>query len=253
MFPARSSRGLLTALNCLILAFASLTGRVGPVVAQDEQPTASGQSAKSDGGAANKRNEGRPSLTAEEEQQALGFARSQHPELVPLLEKLKEDNPHEYRKALIDLFRAQQKLHRMADQNPERYALALRQWNVQSRINLLAARMVREADDARDETLKSLLAERRQLRIEMLQFDRTKTVERLTSLDAQLSQLQQDPDGDIEKELSRLKQSAANQAKAAKMKWEKKARPAPNQKQKLKVKANDRSETGTRPETARDE
>ena len=50
-----------------------------------------------------------------------------------------------------------------------------------------------------------------------------------------MSQLQQDPDGDIEKELSRLKQTAANQAKAVKTK----AKLAPKQKQKPKPKAND--------------
>lgn len=252
MIRVRFSRDVLASLSRLLLAFACLMSWALPVAAQDEKPNSAGLSANAEGGAAHRKTEGAPSLTVEEEEQALGFARSQHPELVPLLEKLKEDNPHEYRKALTDLYRAQQKLHRMADQNPERYALALRQWNVQSRINLLAARMIREADETRDETLKSLLAERRQLRIEMLQFDRTKLAERLASLDAQLTQLQQDPDGDIDKELSRLKQSAANQAKAAKMKVEK-TKGKPNPKQKPKPKANDKSEAGTKPDTARDE
>ena len=113
--------------------------------------------------------------------------------------------------------------------------------------------MIREADDTRDETLKSLLAERRQLRIEMLQFERTKTAERVANLDAQLNQLQSDPEGDVEKELSRLKQTAASQAKAAK-KWDKtKARPTPNQKQNPKPKSNDKSEAVTKPDTGRDE
>jgi hypothetical protein len=250
MIRVRLSRDVPASLSRLLLAFACLMSWAVPLAAQDDKPTAAGQSAKAEGGAAHKKAEGALSLNAEEEQQVLGFARSQHPELVPLLEKLKEDNPHEYRKALTDLYRAQQKLHRMADQNPERYALALRQWNVQSRINLLAARMVREADDARDETLKSLLAERRQLRIEMLQFDRAKLAERLASLDGQLTQLQQDPEGDIDKELSRLKQSAANQAKAAKMKVEK-TKGKPNPKQKQKPKANDKSKA--KPDTAKDE
>src|SRR5215471_12684687 len=108
MFPARSSRDVLASVGRLILAFACLTGLALPAAAQDDKPNAASRPAKAEGGAAQKKTEGAQSLTAEEEQQSLGFARSQHPELVPLLEKLKEENPHEYRKALIDLFRAQQ-------------------------------------------------------------------------------------------------------------------------------------------------
>ncbi len=253
MFRTRSSRGP-TSPGRLILAFACLTGLVLPAAALDGQPKETGQPAKSEGGAAQRKAGGAPSLTAVEEQQALGFARSQHPELVPLLERLREDNPNEYRKALTDLYRAEQKLHRMADQNPERYAVALGLWNVQSRINLLAARMVREVDGTHDDALKSLLTERRHLRIELLQLDRAKAAERVSNLDAQLHQLQQDPDADIEKELSKLKQAAANQARAAKMNQEKaKARLAPNQKQKPRPKAEDKSETGTKPGAARDD
>jgi len=245
MFPARSSSFRL------ILAFGCLAVVVLPIAA-DDKPNAAGQPAKAEGGAGQTKANGAPSLTAEEEQQALGFARSQHPELLPLLEKLQEDNPNEFRKALTDLHRAGQKLHRMADQNPERYALSLALWNVQSRINLLAARMVREVEGTHDETLKPLLAERRRLRIELLQFDRTRAAERVANLDVQLNQLQQDPDGDIEKELSKLKQNAAHQARAAKMNRENaKARLVPNAKQ--KPRARDKPGTEAKPDTARDE
>src|SRR5690349_1300294 len=59
-------------------------------------------------------------LTPDQQEQALAFARTQHPELADLLETLKERNPKQYGKALQDLLRAQQRLHRMADQNPVR-------------------------------------------------------------------------------------------------------------------------------------
>ncbi len=251
MFRERSSLVRPISPGRLILAFACLTGLALPAAALDGKPNAAGPPAKSQDGAWQTKAAGAPTLTADEEQEALGFSRSQHPELVPLLERLKEDDPNEYRKALSDLHRAQQKLYRMADQNPERYSLSLALWNVQSRINLLAARMVREADGAHDDTLKSLLAERRRLRVELLQFDRTKAAERVASFDAQLNQLQHDPEGDIEKELSKLKQTAAHQARAAKMNLENaKARRAP--KQKPKPEAKDKSETGAKSDAVRD-
>jgi len=253
MFLARSSlghlitRGRLIPPGRLILACACLTGLVLPAAALEGQPNAADPPAKLQGDAGQTKAAGAPSLTAAEEQEALGFARSQHPQLLPLLERLRQDDPNEYRKALSDLYRAQQKLHRMADQNPERYSLALALWNVQSRIHLLAARMVREADGSHDDTLKALLTERRRLRVELLQFDRMKAAERVANLDVQLNQMQQDPDGDIEKELSKLKQTAAHQARAAKMNLENaKARRAPKPKQEPRPKAKDKSETGTK-------
>jgi len=254
MFLARSSLGGLISPGRLILAFACLTGLVLPAAALDGKPNAAGAPAKSPGGAGQTKAAGAPSLTADEEQQALGFSRSQHPELVPLLERLREDDPNEYRQALSDLYRARQKLHRMADQNPERHSLALALWNVQSRINLLTARMVREADGAHDDTLKSLLTERRRLRVELLQFDRTRAAERVANLDAQLNQLRQDPDGDVEKELSKLKQTAAHQARAAKKNLENaKAGRATKPMQKLKPAAKDKSETGTKSDAVSEE
>src|SRR5258708_4851536 len=115
MFLARSSLASRISMGRLILAFACLTGLVLPAAALDGQPNADGPPAKSPGGAGQTKAAEAPSLTADEEQHALGFSRSQHPELVPLLERLREDDPNEYRKALTDLYRAQQKLHRMAD------------------------------------------------------------------------------------------------------------------------------------------
>lgn len=161
------------------------------------------------------------SLTGEQQTQALGFARSQHPELADLLEKLRDNDPKEYGRALQDLFKAQQRLFRLADKAPQRYALELNLWKVESRIRLVMAQMVMGEDATQDETLKSLISERRQLKIELLQLDRGQSAERLANLDRQLEQMQRDPQGDTEKELAKLKQNVGKQAKATKTKRDK--------------------------------
>src|SRR5262249_35179058 len=193
-------------------------------------------------------------LTAEQQQQALGFARTQHPELADLLEKLKEANPKEYRNALQELFRAEQKLHRMADQNPQRYALELRLWKVGSRIRLHMAQLVMEGEGAQDENLQALLSERRNLKIDLLQFDRAKAVERLTNLDRQLEQLQRDPEGDLAKELAKLKQTAGKQARVEKMKRNAaKAGGKSGAGLKPKKQAGDKPDSGTRSDADKEE
>jgi len=155
-------------------------------------------------------------LTPDQQQQALGFARAQHPELADLLEKLRETNPKEFGKALHDLHRAEQRLSRMAEQNPERFALEISLWKLNSRIRLLTAQMIMEGEIEQEENLKSLLSDRRDLKVRILEFDRARATERLANLDQQLAELQRDPQGDNEKELARLKQSVGKHAKAAK-------------------------------------
>jgi hypothetical protein len=155
-------------------------------------------------------------LTPDQQQLALEFAKAQHPELAELLEKLKESKPKEFGRALQDLYRAQQRLSRMSEKTPERFALEISLWKVQSRIRLLAAQMVMEGDTAQDETLKALLSDRRDLKIQLLRLDRARADERLASLDQQLAELQRDPRGDNENELAKLKQTAGKQGKAAK-------------------------------------
>jgi hypothetical protein len=111
-----------------------------------------------------------------------------------------------------------------------------------------------EGEDARNENLAALLSERRSLRIELLQFDRAKAVERLANLDRQLEQLQRDPEGDIAKELAKLKQAAGNQARVEKMKRKPaKSGGKPAGDQKPKKQAGDNPDSGTKSDAGKDE
>lgn len=156
-------------------------------------------------------------LTADQEQEALAFARNQHPELADLLVKLQEKNPKEFEKALQELHRAQQRLSRLAEQNPQRFPLELNLWKVDSRIRLVMGQMMLERDSEEAE-LKALINERRNLKIELLKFDRSQAAEKVASLDRQLEQLQRDAESDTEKELAKVRQLAKKPGKAAKKK-----------------------------------
>lgn len=165
-------------------------------------------------------------LTADEETQALGFARSQHPELADLLEGLKKNDPKEYAKALLDLHRAQVRIGRLADKNPERFSLELSLWKTESRIRLLAAQLAMEGDETSEAGLKALLAERRELKVQLAQLDRTKALKNVADLDRQLETLQANPAEQDEKELNKLKQSVAKQQKVVVKSKKKKAKDA---------------------------
>ncbi len=153
-------------------------------------------------------------LTAEQEEQALGFARSQHPELAELLERLKKNDRKEYARAMLDLHRARNRVERFAEKQPERFALELALWKVDSRIRLLAAQMVISRDEGVDAELKPLLAERRHLKLQLVQLERAKLVERSAQLDRQLAELQTDPESRDEQELAKLKENVVKRQKA---------------------------------------
>jgi hypothetical protein len=248
MFPRNLTRIILATGFTLELALSA--------VADIDSPNAAGkpQEPKENRRAIDEARKSDNGLTADQQQLALGFARTQHPDLADLLEKLKERNPKEYTHALTELSRAEQKLQRMAEQNPERYALAIRLWRVESRIRLQLAQLAIDGDGAQDESLKGLLSERRSMRIELLQFDRKKTAERITNLDRQLEQLQRDPEGDVAKELAKLKQTAGNRAKAEKLKRKTpKAGGKPAADQKPKKQVPDKPGEGGKPDSGKDE
>lgn len=152
-------------------------------------------------------------LTVEQETQALYFARSQHPELADLLERLKKNDPKEYGRALLDVHRAQVRIGRLAEKDPQRFALELSLWQTDSRIRLLAAQLVMGGDETLEAGLKPLLAQRRELKLQLVQLDRTKAVQHLDELDRQLETLQANPAEQDEKELNKLKQSVAKRQK----------------------------------------
>jgi hypothetical protein len=156
-------------------------------------------------------------LTADQEQEALTFARSQHPELADLLVKLQEKNPKEFEKAMQELHRAQQRLLRLAEQSPQRYPLELNLWKVDSRIRLMMGQMILE-QEGQEAELKALITDRRNLKIELLKFDRSQAAEKVANLDRQLEQLQRDAESDTEKELAKVRQMAKKPGKATKKK-----------------------------------
>jgi hypothetical protein len=162
-------------------------------------------------------------ISEAQQKQALDFATVQHPELVALLDRLEEINAKEYGRAIRDLYRTSERLRLMADRNPERHALEVSLFKVESRVRLALAQMAMDEETKLEEALAPLMAERRDLKRQILELERRQTTTRLAEIDRQLEALQQDPDGQTRQELKRLKQSVAGQVKPAKGNAKKKA------------------------------
>jgi hypothetical protein len=153
-------------------------------------------------------------LTAAREAAAMAFVKQHHPDLVELLLYLKENQPAAYEQAAMDLFRASERLAQQKEINFDRYELDLALWKVESRIELVAARLKMAGPDSPEgETLaaqlKKLLEERHDLRAERLVQERERIAERAEKIDRQLETMAANRTQAIERELSQFTKSPA--------------------------------------------
>lgn len=128
-------------------------------------------------------------FTPEREAAALTFVRANHPELAGLLERLKDRRPHDYEKAVRDLFRVSERLALSREMFPVRYELELKQWKLTSRIQVLSARISMKRTPEQEQELKRLLAEQLEVRRELLDFNLEQAANRTQMLQRDLDDL----------------------------------------------------------------
>src|SRR5580704_19617550 len=148
-------------------------------------------------------------LSAEREAAALAFAREHHAELAALIEKLHRDNRRDYDRAIRELAQASERLTRLKKQSAEQYELSLSAWKLDSRTQLLAARMTMSQTPALETELKQLLAERADVRLKEFKSERVRLQDRLTKLNVSIQALETDKNAVVDKDLLRIKRAVA--------------------------------------------
>jgi hypothetical protein len=144
---------------------------------------------------------------AEIDRSAVEFARTHHPELADLLERLRRANPRAYRAAILDLTKDRQRLERLKERAPERYEFELRLWTMDSQIRLLAARAAKGNADEIRPRLKELMQERQDFRLSRMRQERERLTTRLQRVDSEIQRLESEPasDADVDALLTRVK------------------------------------------------
>ncbi len=150
-------------------------------------------------------------ITAEMEAEVKGFVRQHHRELVDVLERLKENVPKEYERAIRELNR--QRLRLKQSEGRERHAAELQLWKAQSRVRMLGAKAQMGDDASLNDALREKLAEIYDLRTTLLRRDRERAAERLAKLEEQLRALEENREKTLEKQLLTLTKSAQKRTK----------------------------------------
>ncbi len=146
------------------------------------------------------------------EETALAFVSEHHPELLPLLERLRASAPAEFAAAINDLERARERIEKFRDR-PERYQAALAEWKFSSRIRLAIARLATSPSAEAESELRQLVSRRQDLRIATLRGERDRLATRLETVSAQIDAYESDRDAAIEKEFTALKPKQKSAAK----------------------------------------
>ena len=149
-----------------------------------------------------------PGVTPEREAAVRTFLRQHHPELADLLLYLQTSQPHEYQRAVRDLFRASERLAQIQERDYDRYELELKLWKTSSRIQLLAARLsMNDSDDLRAQ-LRAALSEQIDLRAALLRRERDRLAGKVSKIDEQLNKLMDARHQEIERQMKVLTKSA---------------------------------------------
>lgn len=149
-----------------------------------------------------------PAFTPEREAAAVTFVSAHHPELAPLLKALKISRPNEYQKAIRKLFSDSERLAHSREMQPRRYELELQDWKLESRAQLLVARISMNRTPALEKELRGVLSDQMQVQRELLNIERERISQRVAVLDKEIARL----DAGREKTLDERMQKALKAA-----------------------------------------
>ena len=144
---------------------------------------------------------------------ALAFAAEHHPELVPLLERLRRDAPTEFKAAIADLEKTRERLAKLSDRPPERQVAALAEWKLSSRIRLSLARLATHPSAEVEAELRELVATRARNRAAGARAERERIAAQFEKLTDQLADFDRDPEAAIAREFETVRAKAVRGGK----------------------------------------
>jgi hypothetical protein len=139
---------------------------------------------------------------------AVAFVMVHHPELMPLLDRLRTAAPAEFTTAIAELDHARVRLAKLHDWQPERHEAALTDWKLSSRIRLLLAQLATNPSAEAEQELRQLVSQRANVRIGVLRAEQDRITARLEKITAQLEAFDHDPDAAITAEFKAVRAKA---------------------------------------------
>ncbi len=174
-----------------------------PVAAQSARPST--QPSRPD--SANRANKAVPRRVPQDparEKAALDFVQRHYPRLMEVLIYLKENNGRQYWRAVNELAKTQSRLAQIRKRSADRYALELESWKLKSEVQLLSARLAMDDSPALREELADAVSRQIDLKIALLQREKSLLTARLKRVDQSLKQLEGKRGEEVERTTEQL-------------------------------------------------
>ena len=151
-------------------------------------------------------------VTPEREAAVRTFVDLNHPELAELLTHLKSNKPQEYERAIRELHRITERLAGIQERDRDQYDLEIKLWTAQSRVQLLTAKLRMGTTGELKDQLRQALNSQADAKVALLKHERERVAGRLTKIDADIAQFENNRDQVIEKQMELLEKTARGSA-----------------------------------------
>jgi len=157
-----------------------------------------------------KKERGKPPVvvTPQQEADVLQFLRQHHTELAELLGHLQVTRPADYSRAIRDIGHSRERLRQFEKGDRLRYELEVQSWALESKIQLLVARLAMSDSESLREELRRLLADQFDLKLQLAKLERERMAERLQKLDEQVQRMSGNRADLLEREFQSLTRSS---------------------------------------------
>ena len=156
-----------------------------------------------------------PRFTEEREAAALFFVKKQAPDLLPLLNKLKKDDPKQYQLEIREVFHVTEMLAELMDE-PRRYELELKIWKTESKAHALVAKLSTPNEDERkriEASLQEMARELVELDIQVLEVKADQLDKELGEAKDELAKAREQIDKDTKARYESLLEQAKKRRK----------------------------------------
>jgi hypothetical protein len=208
------------ATACAVVLFGGSASFLAPSGADDQVAASDAALNKPESSEAPKSGKGwknpMPAFTPEREAAAVTFVSTNHPELAPLLAGLKISRPSEYQKAIRKLFGDSERLAHSRENHPRRYELELQEWKLDSRAQLLVARLTMDRTPELEAQLRRILAEQFDVQRELLNLERERLTQRTAMLDKEIAKFEKNRDKQLDERFDRALNSAGQRKQSLK-------------------------------------
>lgn len=156
-----------------------------------------------------------PRFTEEREAAALFFVKKQLPDLMPILDQLKQTSTIQYQHEIREIFSVTEMLADLVDE-PRRYDLELKIWKTENRANMLVVRLSTPDADARknlETQLLDIAKELVDLDIQVLELKAEQLDKELGEVNDDLARLKRSPDKETKDRYDGLIEKASKRSK----------------------------------------